>query len=244
LVVVAPSDLKRLPGNDLVEFVSANAAQLTEDEALAVLENPYCTSRVCQSIAQNPRLVGFYSVRLRLVAHRATPQAQSVKLVHYLYWPDLIAISVDVKVPATVRRAADTQLLLRVEKLSLGERISSARRCSAALIKVFLFDRDPKVFRALLVNQLLREGDLLILANSPRAAPEQLVILASDPKWSFRYEIRKALVLNPATPRATAASQLRFLTRRDLEMILTHPETSVYVRRCIERMSSRKWGQV
>ena len=211
---------------------------LTEDETLAILENRFVTPKLLSKIAQTPRLVGFYSVRLRLVAHRQTPQAHAVKLVHYLYWFDLLRLSIDVQVPAPVRRAIDTQLLLRVDKLTVGERISSARACSSALIKVFLYDPDPKVFASLLINKRLREDDLLALVSSDRATVEQLQMIASDPKWSFRYSLRKALVLNPATPRSAAASQLRFLTRVDLKRIHANPETSTYLRRCIERLST------
>ena len=211
---------------------------LTENEALAILENRFVTPRLIAKIAQSPRLTAFYSVRLRLVAHRQTPQAHAVKLVHYLYWFDLLRLSIDVQVPAPVRRAIDTQLILRVEKLTLGERISSARACSAALIKVFLYDADPKVFASLLINKRLREDDLLALVASGRATPEQLQMIASDSKWSFRYALRKALVLNPATPRAAAAAQIRFLTRTDLKRIHANPDTSTYLRRCIERITS------
>jgi hypothetical protein len=70
-----------------------------------------------------------------------------------------------------------------VKKLSLGEKIASAKRCSAALIKVFLFDPDPKVFAALLINQRLREEDLLLFAGSESALPESLRLLAADQKW-------------------------------------------------------------
>jgi hypothetical protein len=41
--------------------------------------------------------------------------------------------------------------------------------------------------------------------------------------------------MNPSTPRSVAASQLRFLSRRDLRIIHDDPDTSTYVRRCIER---------
>ena len=229
-------DLKSLPREELTALVAEEGAVLTEEETLAILENAYVTPQILGKIAQHPRLTGFYSVRLRLVAHRQTPQAHAVKLVHYLYWFDLVRLSIDVQVPAPVRRAIDTQLLLRVEKLAAGERIASARRCGSALIKVFLFDRDPKVFEALLVNQRLREDDLLALIGSQEATPEQLSMIAADPKWSYRYAIRKALVLNPDTPRAAAASQLRHLSRMDLRHIHANPRTSVYLRRCIERM--------
>jgi hypothetical protein len=148
----------------------------------------------------------------------------------------MVRLSVDVRVTPAVRRAIDTQLLLRIDKLTLGEKIASAKRCSPALIKVLLFDPDPKVFSALLLNQRVREDDLLLIAGSDRASAEKLQLIAGDRKWSSRYAVRKALVMNPRTPRSIAASQLRFLTNRDLSQILRHPSTSVYLQRCIERL--------
>lgn len=237
--VRSATDLKSLSRDALNSFVAEHLPHLTEDEALGVLENPHITPRLIGTIALNQRLTSFYSVRLLLVSHRQTPQAHAVKFVHYLYWPDLVRLSVEVTVPATTRRAIDVQLVNRVHKLNLGEKITSARRCSPALIKVLLFDRDPKVFGALLNNSRLREDDLLVLANSSEASPEQLTMIAEDRRWSFRHAIRRALVMNPTTPRSTAASQLRFLPRRDLRDIYGNPKTSVYLRRCIERMTDR-----
>ena len=228
--------LKQFARDDLAAFVAENLTVLSEEETLGVIENPNVSPQILGKIAQTPRLTGFYSVRLRLVGHRQTPQAHAVKLIHYLYWVDLLGLSVDVQVPAPVRRAIDTQLLIRVEKLTLGERIASARRCSHALIQVFLFDPHPKVFESLLVNGRLREDDLLALISSEQATADQLRMIADDMKWSFRYAIRKALVLNPKTPAAAAASQLRYLSRGDLKRIHSNPATTVYVRRCIERL--------
>lgn len=221
---------------ELSEFLSKNGTSLVEEEALAVLGNPYVTPGMCQVIAVTRHLAGFHAVRLRLVQNRATPLTHSIKLVHYLSWTDLLRLSVDVTIPAQVRRAIDTQLLLRLDTISLGEKISAAKRCSAALIKVFLFEPDAKVFAALLINPRLREEDLLLMAMSESASAEKLQLLASDRKWSFRYAIRRALVRNPSTPRFAAASQLRFLSRRDLRIIQVDPSTSTYLRRCIERL--------
>jgi hypothetical protein len=228
--------IRRYSAAELAAFVAANASTLLEDEALALLDNLHCSAAVCQTLARDQRLTAFYSVRLRLVQHRSTPLTHAVKLVHYLHWPDLLRLSVDVKVPAQVRRAIDTQLLARLTKLSLGEKIAAAKRCSAALIKVLLFDPDANVLASLLINQLIREEDLLLLATSESASAEKLRLLAADPKWSYRYAIRRALAVNPATPRSVAASQLRFLSHRDLRIIHDDPATSTYLRRCIERM--------
>ncbi len=232
-------DIQHLQREELDVFVTENVGMLLEDEVLAVLENRNVTPQILGRIAQSPRITGYHSVRVRLVGHRQTPQAHAVKLVHYLYWIDLLNLSVDVQVPAPVRRAVDTLLVARAEKLTLGERVTSARRCSPALVKVFLYDPHPRVFESLLVNKRLREDDLLALISTRRATREQLLMVAEDMRWSYRYAIRKALVLNPDTPRAAAASQLPHLSRRDLRSIHSNPETSIYMRRCIERLQPR-----
>jgi len=232
----SPTWLRTLNRPALETFLRDSAGALTEQQSVAILENRHCSSEVCQVIAQNPRLTAFYSVRVRLVGHRATPLTHAVKLVHYLHWPDLVRLSVDVRVPAAVRRAIDKQLLGRMPKMALGERISVARRCSREVVQALIFDRDPRVFEALLTNQRSREEDLVYFASSNRATKEKLILLAADRKWSHRYAIRKALVLNPLTPRSTAASQLRYLSRADREAIRERDDTSVYLRRCIENL--------
>src|SRR5262245_51406189 len=79
---------------DLESFLFENLSSLAEEEALAVLENPFITPQLISKMAQNPRLTGFYAVRHRMVAHRQTPQAHAVKLVHYLYYFDLLRLSI------------------------------------------------------------------------------------------------------------------------------------------------------
>ena len=74
--------------------------------------------------------------------------------------------------------------------------------------------------------------------RAARAMPHQLIAIASSSKWSFRMPIRRALVLNPDTPKSVAAAQLRFLSKADLEGILRSSATSTYIRRCIERLTS------
>jgi hypothetical protein len=223
---------------ELEAFVSDNLELLSEDEAVACLENPFAGPKICGAMARTARLTGIYAVTRRLVAHRQTPQAHAVKLVHYLHWVDLLRLSTDVRVPAPVRRAIDGVLMARVSKLTTGEKVASARICGTALIEALIVDPHPRVFEALLPNRRLREDDLLALISSRRASREQLQMIADDPRWSFRRAVRLALVLNPDTPRAAAASQLRHLSKRERERVRNNPSISLYLKRCIERLES------
>ncbi|HVT43727.1 MAG TPA: hypothetical protein VMT00_04990 [Thermoanaerobaculia bacterium] len=230
--------IRQMGGDELIELVNDCLDRLGEDELLAVLGNRYCTSQLCLLVASHPRASSSYRIRARLVEHRATPQAHALKFVHYLYWPDLLRISIDVRVPPAVRRAVDKQLVTKIQKMALGEKMAAARRCSRELVKVLLFDPSPRVFRELLINQRLQEEDLVALLATDHVTVEKLTMTANHAKWSSRYSVRIALVKNASTPRGIAASQLRFLRAVDLRALHDDVQTSVYLRRCIERQMS------
>lgn len=228
--------IRGLNREELTAWFESAISSMNEAEALAVLANPFCTSELCEAISQTQRLTSFYSICVRLVAHRATPQVHAMRFVHHLFWPDLLRLSVDVRIHPSVRHMIERQLVTRVAKRALGEKISAARICGRDLIGVMIHDPSPRVFGALLVNARLREDDLTALIGSGRASVEKLVMIGDDMRWSSRYEIRLALVRNVSTPRAIAARQLRFLKRQDLEAVLENEKTTVYVRRCIEKL--------
>src|SRR6476469_9691712 len=77
---------------ELLAMLDRGVSALTEDDALSILDHPFVTSAIIQKVAQDPRLSSFYAVRLKLVAHRKTPQMYAAKLVHYLHWPDLVRL--------------------------------------------------------------------------------------------------------------------------------------------------------
>src|SRR5688572_21708672 len=83
-------DLRSLNREELTAFLENAGDSLTEEEALAVMDNRFCGSEICLQIAQSTRLTSFYSVRAKLVAHRSTPQGHAMKYVHHLQWRDLL----------------------------------------------------------------------------------------------------------------------------------------------------------
>lgn len=235
----SPSEIRALDRATLASYVERNIGRLSEEDALAILASPHCTSRICGEIASSSRLTIHYSVRRRLVEHRGTPLGQALKFVNHLYWSDLIRLSLSMQVAPAIRRAIDVRLAALLPGLTPGERIAAAKRCGRELIRHLLFDAEQRVFSALMINPRLVEDDLIRLIASERVPPEKLVIIASDRKWSCRYAIRLALVLNSATPRAVAASQLRYLNLRDLRDLHQNPGTSTYLERCIETIFDR-----
>jgi len=221
---------------ELGAFVTANLATLGEDEAVAVLSNRFCPPPVCVAISSSSRLASYYDVKLRLVTCRATPQHLAMKFVRHLYWSDLLRYATDVQLPPPIRTAIDAQLLNALPKLTLGERISTAKSCSRDVGNALAGDADLRVFAALLNNARLREDDLVAFLQSDRATAEHIKMVSEHVKWGVRYPVRRAIASSAVAPRAIAATQLRYLRRDDRDAIYAHPATSVYIRRCLERL--------
>jgi hypothetical protein len=235
--IPSTAEIRAMQQGELIMMVRSLGEFLGETETLEVLSHRFCTGEICQRIAQNQRLTTYHSVRVRLVIHRLTPRAFALKFVHHLYWADLLTISTDVKVHPAVRQVIDLLLIEKLHKLSSGEKIVTARSCSRQVIRFLFRDPDWKVFSALLHNSRLAESDLLAAIDGGACSPDQLRLVADNQKWSFRPSIRKALVANPKTPPAVAASQLRHFSRYDLRQLLQDPQTSTYLRRCAERLA-------
>jgi hypothetical protein len=111
-----------------------------------------------------------------------------------------------------------------------------AKTSSRDVVKILMNDPDSRVFAGLLNNSRLREEDLVLLIRSGCSPVGHLRLIADHFKWGSRYAVRRALVFNQETPRAIAATQLRFLTRDDRAALLENPATSVYLRRCLESL--------
>ena len=228
--------IRQMNRDELEEFVDSSIESMIEEEALAVLDNHFCTNTIIAKIAQSPRVTGRYPVKRALVAHRLTPQGQAMKYVHHLQWRDLLRLSTDVRVPPPIRRSIEENMKMKLAKLTLGEKIASAKFCSRDIARVLMREEDMKIFAAILQNSRLTEETLLQHVSSESSTAEQLRMVSEHPKWALRYAIRLALARNPETPRAVAASILTRLRKEDLEGLHRSPRTSRYVRACIDRL--------
>ena len=88
--------------------------------------------------------------------------------------------------------------------LTLGERKALARTHLREKLLLLVRDPHPQVVAILLDNPHVTEADVVKIAAARPAAPEALARVAAHPRWSVRHAVKRALVLNPATPLADA----------------------------------------
>ncbi len=100
--------------------------------------------------------------------------------------------------------------------LAAGVRTAKARSRDRMALDRLMHDRDPRIIRALLENPRLVERDVIRIAAMRPTQPEILEMIASHPRWSPGYRVRKALAFNPFTPTKLARQLLPTLLRQDL----------------------------
>ena len=117
-----------------------------------------------------------------------------------------LSVSPTVLIPATLKKQLGPERPLRPtdRPLTLGERKSLARTNRRDQIILLVRDPHPAVVEILLSNPHVTEADIIKMAAMRPAVPHSLAKIASHPRWSVRHAVKRALVLNPATPLADA----------------------------------------
>jgi hypothetical protein len=117
-----------------------------------------------------------------------------------------LVASPSVPVPVTLAKQLGPERPLRPsdKPLTLGERKSLARTHRRDKLTLMVRDPHPAVVEILLGNPHVTESDIVKMAAARPAVPDSLAKIAAHPRWSVRHAVKRALVLNPATPLADA----------------------------------------
>jgi hypothetical protein len=178
----------------------AQVPGLTEDAAVALLKSADVTAEALAQLAKIPITSKSRKVMVGLAAHPRTPRHVAIPLLRRLFTFDLMQMALAPAVAPDMKRAAEEQILTRLESLPTGQKITLARRASGRVAAGLLPDSDRRVISAALNNAKLTEL-LVVQALMKPHAPEMLFALVSDhPTWSQRREIQIALLRSEKTP--------------------------------------------
>jgi hypothetical protein len=112
----------------------------TEDLALALLKRADLPPEVLEQLAKNANALKSRKVKIALVSHPHTPRHVSVPLARQFYTFDLMKVALSPRVPADVKVAVDNVLISRLKAVTLGERLTLARRASGRVAAALLLD--------------------------------------------------------------------------------------------------------
>jgi hypothetical protein len=191
--------------------LDAAGSALTEDLALALLQNRDLHPEAVEQINKILAATKSRKIRLALAAHPSTPRRLALRLIRELYTFDLMQFA---RMPAAapdLKRIADELLVSRLASITLGERISLARRSSATVVAALLLHKESRVWQPALENPLLSEAAIVKALQRPGATAAFVEAVCHHHKWSRRHEIRVALLRSAHTPLARALEFARRL---------------------------------
>jgi len=203
---------------------------LTEDRALGLLKEAGVSGDALEALPNNKQLMKSRKVRLALVMHPKTPRHVSVPALRQLFTFDLMNVALAPLVPADVKMVAEDVLIFKMETISLGERLSLARRASGRVAGVLLLDDEPRIVRAALENGRLTESLVAKAVLRAHAPSHTVTAICDHEKWSLRRDVRVALLRNEKTPMSRAVEFAHGLPAALLQEILRESKLPVNVK--------------
>jgi hypothetical protein len=179
---------------------AGEASELTEDQALAELQRADISASEIVALAKNTASAKRRKVALAIVRHPRTPRHVSIPLLRRMFIFDLMQVTLTPTVAPDIKRAAEEQILARGESLSLGEKISLAKRASGRVAAGLLQDPERRVIAPALDNSRLTEALVVQALMNPKSPVVLFQLVSEHRSWSNRREVQVALLRSEKTP--------------------------------------------
>jgi len=121
-------------------------------------------------------------------------------LLRGMFTFDLMNLALTPSVAPDVKRAAEEQLIMRLESLPIGQKITLARRASGRVAAALLQTSDQRIISPALDNKQLTEALVIQALMKPRAPERLYVTVAEHASWQLRREVQIALLRSEKTP--------------------------------------------
>ena len=151
-------------------------------------------------------------------------------MLRHLYVFELMQIALLPGTPADLKMAAEENILLRLEQVSTGERMTLAKRASTRVAAALLLDAETRVITAALDNPFLTEAWIVKTLMNEKAPQAFVDGVCRHSKWAVRREVQMALLRNDKTPLARVLYFAQVLPTHVLKDVLRHSRLSASVK--------------
>jgi hypothetical protein len=198
----ADADLEQLVHDSSPEMQVAVAAdaRLTEDLALALLNHRDLPREALEALSKNGSVARQRKVQLALVIHPHTPRHISVPTIRHIYTFELMQVALLPAVPPDVKRAAEEVIIGRLASITSGERFTLAKRSSGRVAAALLLDKEERIMQAALANPQMTELHIVKALKAETRTEMLAPAVSRHQKWSFRNDVKAALLGNKNTP--------------------------------------------
>ena len=222
---------------------------ISESSILAQLQRPDLPGETLERLAKNASTLKSRKVKIALVCHPHTPRHVSVPLAPQLYTFELVKVALSPTVLPDIKVAIDDILISRLKSITVGERLTLARRATARVAAALLVDVEAdegksssaiaegeveqrrhkrnaepslylRVMRTALENKRLTEALVISTVLRPQAGASLVNEVARHEKWSKRSAVRAALLRSEHLSLANAIEFSREIPSPQLDELM------------------------
>lgn len=224
---VPPKEMARLEqllqsqSGDVLREAAAHPG-MNEDLALSLLARRDLPFGVVDVLVKNASVMRHRKLVTAIVGHPRTPRHVSMPMVRTLYVFELMQVALTPAVAPDIKRAAEDQIVQRLETVSLGERLTLAKQGSNRIAEALLCDPEIRVVEAALLNPRMTEASIIKALDREDAPVHFVERVCRHPKWSLRRDVQLALLKSAHTPLARVLAFVRAFSTHTLQDILKH----------------------
>ncbi|MBL8195843.1 MAG: hypothetical protein JNM06_18770 [Blastocatellia bacterium] len=208
---------------------------LSEQELEILIDRKDLSVEIIHRLGGDNRILSSYGLKKSLLLNPKTPASISLKYIGQLFTFDVVSIMLVPFVPPEVKVAGEEQLCRKLTQLSLGEKLTLAKRTNGErLLTLLLDDGSKEVVSSVLMNPFLKERIICTAIRKATVKPHLIELLATNGKWSCRYDIRYALLRTRHLTLGLALNFLQGMIAKDLRDLSNDPQVSIQVRNYIK----------
>jgi hypothetical protein len=194
--------------------------QLDEDHLLVLLQRTDLKEELLKNVFRRRETAASHRLKRALLKNPGLPPWMTQSLLPEMYLFELLDLCLLPGTGPDLKVAAERAVIMRLESAPLGNKITLARRGTAAIVGELIKEGEPRLIEACLGNPRLREVSILQFLRSHRAGAETISCIARHPRWKDRRNLRLAILKNPRTPDVWFTLFLPALPRTDLQALL------------------------
>ena len=169
-----------------------------------------------------------------LLENTNTPEEVRQFVSGFLQLPAKPSLEVT-KAEKTKEMHAET-MLLKIQKLSVAERIHLALRGGREIRSILVKDPNKEVMYSVLENQKITDSEIEMIARNRSVPEEVLRRITKNREWMKKYAIVYALVTNPKTPPGISLSLVSTLRIKDLTILESNKNIAEVVRSVAKKL--------
>ena len=207
---------------------------LHEDHILTLLKRRDLSEDLLKAIYQLETFKSNHRLQVALVKNPGTPGPIVLTLLQHLHLFELVDLCLIPGVTPDQKFAAERAILQRMPTTELGNKMTLARRTTAAVVGEILKEGEIRLVEICLNSPRLREVAILQFINGAKSSPETISMVARHPKWKSRPNLRLAILKNRRTPAIWFTLFLPQLRTADIRNLLVSKKLNTAQKKLIQ----------